>query len=580
MRPKGLGVRTRPVPALAGVLLALLVTLAPGLAGPTPAAADEATSARTFEGPTYSPDYPAPPTRAANQSKLWFHGDAWWALLADPTGRGLRVHELMPDHTWRPTSAVVNVDVGESGDAVQSRDTVHVVTRGRDGSLYYVRLSYDAAAREYRAAPGVLMTTRKSAAPASITEDATGILWAGYATATNVLVLRSEDGGRTWGRVIVMASRPEGKTREVASMVAYDDRVGILWSDQATGSFQFASHRNADAYDIWTREVAVTGPGVAGAHISLAAVPGDPSDTLVAAVRTAHVAPADPPGSTQLDLLVRGPDGRWSETPISTLADGLDNPVVQVDLVTRTVHVFASRLGAIVTKVAPLDALRFDSGPGDIFVNGASRELDDPTVAKGAASARSGLVVLASDAKNRIYRHAELSLSPSAPVADPSDHTPPSAPSGLQAQALTPQSVLLSWQAADDGTRWVAGGTGVPVAGYVVTRNGVEVATVTSTAFEDRAGDRRADGDTPSTVYSVTAVDASGNRSPSMTLVVDLQASGRSRTLVLGAAALLGLAVVLTVGVLLYRRSIVRGASLPPAPRPVVPHHRHRTPVG
>jgi hypothetical protein len=171
-------------------------------------------------------------------------------------------------------------------------------------------------------------------------------------------------------------------------------------------------------------------------------------------------------------------------------------------------------------------------------------------------------------------------LSVGKPVADPSDRTPPTAPSDLQVQAVTPESVVLSWQASNDGNRWVPGGTGVPVAGYVVTRNGAEMATVTSTSFEDRARSTAKATGATSITYSVTAVDASGNRSPARTLVVDLPGSGRSPALVMGAVALLALAGILTIGVLLYRHSVARRARLPRTPRPVSREDRTRTPVG
>jgi hypothetical protein len=549
---------TGPAPRL---WLGIVVAAALALGGLAPAAADQTTSPRTFEGPAYSAAYPTAPTLAENQSKLWFHADAWWALLVDPTGRASRVHELMPDHTWRPTSAVVNADVGDVGDAMRDGDTVHVLTRGSDSSLFYVRLSFDAAARDYGVAPPVLVTTRKSGAPATIAKDAAGALWVGYATAQTVVVTYSLSDGQFWGRTLTLASNPAGQLPETAALVAFDDRVGMLWSNSAAGTFEFAWHRAGDDPSIWAREVARAGPGESGNHISIATVPGDPSDTLVAAVKTSHDAPGEPSTSTLLQILIRGPDGQWSAAPLSTVADGLENPVVQVDLATRRLHVFAARLGAIVTKTAPLDAITFAPGPGDVFVNGTARELNDPTVPKDPVDARSGLVVLASDFRSWNYRHAELPLSPTA-VAEPGDVTPPTSPSGLRARVVSSDSAVLSWEAANDGGRWVPAVTGVPVAGYVVARDGVEVATVTSTTFEDQA--RTTPGtDAVSIEYSVTAVDAAGNRSAPTALVVELPGSTDSRMLFLSAVVLLGMAGLLVAGYALYRWRVARGARVP-----------------
>ena len=85
-------------------------------------------NARTYPGPAYSPQVATAARRArGHQSKVWFHAGAWWALMLEPTGRAVRVSELLPDHTWRPTSAVVNPDAIDAGDALVDGDDVHVV---------------------------------------------------------------------------------------------------------------------------------------------------------------------------------------------------------------------------------------------------------------------------------------------------------------------------------------------------------------------------------------------------------------------------------------------------------------------
>lgn len=90
--------------------------------------------------------------------------------------------------------------------------------------------------------------------------------------------------------------------------------------------------------------------------------------------------------------------------------------------------------------------------------------------------------------------------SPPPPSPSPSpapDTQPPSAPTGLVANATSPFSVSLTWQAATDN---------VGVVSYRVLRNGAQVGTATSTSYQDN-------GLTPSTTYTyaVAAVDAAGN---------------------------------------------------------------------
>jgi acid phosphatase type 7 len=84
-------------------------------------------------------------------------------------------------------------------------------------------------------------------------------------------------------------------------------------------------------------------------------------------------------------------------------------------------------------------------------------------------------------------------------VAVPPDTTPPSAPTGLIATALTPSNVTLSWTTSTDDSG---------IADYRVFRNGVPIGTATTTSY--------ADGLTqPETSYSytVSAVDLAGNES-------------------------------------------------------------------
>jgi hypothetical protein len=558
-------------------LVALLAAVATTV-GLAPAAADEGVAPRTYQGAVYSRSYPQPPTQGENQSKLWFHADAWWALLVEPTGRSLRVFELMPDHTWRATSAVVNNDVGDVGDALLDGDTVHVLTRRSDASLNYVRLSFDAAARDYRVSQTSLVTTRKSPSPATIAKDSAGAIWVGYANATNVVVMHSEDGGQSWGKVVTVATVSSG-TPEAGALVAFDDRVGMLWSDQAAHAFRFASHRTGDDPTVWTHEVAASGPTVADNHVSLTRVPGSAGDMVLAAVKDSEAGRTGDNAAGAINMLVRKAGGGWVTVPVSTVADGLNDPTLQIDLVTRRVHVFATHDVSIVEKTAPLDNIRFSPGIGEIFVNGTGHQLSDPTTAKQPADARSGLVVLASDSHSFTYRHAEVALVPPTPVPDPADHQPPTPPAAVRARAISPESVVVAWNPANDGTRWFAGETGVPVAGYIVSRNGVQLGTVTSTALEDEP--RKADQAAYSTSfeYTVTAVDASGNRSAPVTVSVELPGSQQPRVLVIGAIVLLGLAALIIVWHLLDRRATARAERSPRTPEPVFEEPRNPTPV-
>jgi len=77
------------------------------------------------------------------------------------------------------------------------------------------------------------------------------------------------------------------------------------------------------------------------------------------------------------------------------------------------------------------------------------------------------------------------------------DTTPPTTPTGLTAAAAGSTGVNLSWSASTDN---------VGVTGYIVRRNGVQIATPATTTYADTG---LSDGTTYS--YTVTARDAAGN---------------------------------------------------------------------
>jgi chitodextrinase len=105
--------------------------------------------------------------------------------------------------------------------------------------------------------------------------------------------------------------------------------------------------------------------------------------------------------------------------------------------------------------------------------------------------------VAARDAAGNI---SPISASVSVTTASAADTTPPTTPTGLTAAAAGSSGANLSWGASTDN---------VGVTGYIVRRNGVQMATPVSRSYADT-------GLSPATTYSYTvaARDAAGNISP------------------------------------------------------------------
>jgi chitodextrinase len=101
--------------------------------------------------------------------------------------------------------------------------------------------------------------------------------------------------------------------------------------------------------------------------------------------------------------------------------------------------------------------------------------------------------VAARDAAGNVSSAASASVT----TASAPDTTPPSQPAGFTAVATGPTSVNLSWTASTDN---------VGVTGYIVRRNGAQIATPATTSFADT-------GLSAATTYTYTvaARDAAGN---------------------------------------------------------------------
>src|SRR5207245_2620021 len=110
--------------------------------------------------------------------------------------------------------------------------------------------------------------------------------------------------------------------------------------------------------------------------------------------------------------------------------------------------------------------------------------------------------VAAREAAATAHPPSSLAGATTAPAADT---TPPTTPTGLTAAVAGSTGANLSWSASTDN---------VGVTGYIVRRNGVQVATPATTSFADT-------GLSVATTYSYTvaARDAAGNLSPNSTSV-------------------------------------------------------------
>jgi hypothetical protein len=489
----GLGTRVRRRMHL--ILVAALL-LAPGVLSMTSASA----AATMSETPTTYRDFYYGDSRTDNatndkaQSKLWWNDGSWWSLMVNPADSQVQIFELMPDHAWRATGTVVDNRATSNGDALWDGNKLYVASNQASSPLRVVRFSYDAGARRYVLDAGFPVNVNSGGSKsAAIAKDSTGKLWVTYTRSGTVWVAHTTTNDATWGSPFVPPVADTSITADdISSVVAWQGHVGVMWSNQNSGSFRFAVHRDGAPTNSWTLETALSGIGLADDHINLKTLASDASGRLHAAVKTgqdelATVKSTDP----LVMVLTRSSTGTWSSAVAGTVASRHTKPMIMIDETNRELYFFARRGNQIMYKRSPLGDIVFPSGHGEVFMAESGTFLDSPSGSKQPLNSTTGVVVLASSLTNLFYYHGAMAIRPA------SDTVAPSVPESVVAQAVSASSVQLSWAASSDA---------VGVAGYRVFRDGVQVAEQVGTSFVDQ-------GLTPSSVYSyeVAAFDAAGN---------------------------------------------------------------------
>ena len=409
------------------VVLAVLVV---------PARAAQAATPVVYQGHVYSSGATAA-SADKPQSKLWHNAGSWWALMVNAAGT-VNIFELQADHRWRDTGTVVDERTTSTGDALWSGGTLYVASRtlGSSGAVRVNRFSYNAASRSYTSGGAPFSFGGGGTESATIDRDSTGALWVTFTRGSKVWVSRTTDAAQTaWTAPFLISGADTAvSSDDISAVVAFDGKIGVLWSDQASDAIRFAYHVDGAADSSWIVETPLSGTGLADDHVNIKSLQGDDQGRLYAAVKISLTASTDP----NLMVLTRTANGAWSATATATVADKLTRPQVVLDKTNRVLHVLQSTEGggSIFHKSSPLsDRPSFPPGKGAPFITWSGAKINDVSTSKHPVTSTTGLVAIASDQFAKRYYHAELALAPAGSTPPPaSDTTPPPAPT------LTPGS--------------------------------------------------------------------------------------------------------------------------------------------
>jgi hypothetical protein len=407
------------------------------------------------------------PTADKPQSKIWVNDGIWWASLWDTTTVRHEIYRLdWASQTWSSTGVPIDARRTSTSDVLWDGAHLYVASAGPSAgiasqSARVYRFSYDAAGQMYALDPGFPVTVSSGGMEAVVlAKDGAGTLWVTFTQNNQVLTAHSTTDDAHWSapEVLPFPQATALAPDDIASIVAFDGKVGVMWSDQGdplVEAFQFATHADGAPASQWSLTTASSGDHVADDHINLKALSGDPAGRVFAATKTSLTTP----GATLQQLLVLQPNGTWSAPhQFGTVADDQTRSQVLIDTEHRQLYMFVSAPccsgGMILFKRTSLASIAFPAGPATPLIQlpGAPM-VNNPTSTKQSLTSATGLVVVGGDDSTALYAHAAMPLGPDARAPDTRISSGGPAASPTAARFLfTSDEAAVAFQCSVDGT--------------------------------------------------------------------------------------------------------------------------------
>ena len=348
-------------------------------------------------------------TSTTVQSKVWFHGHTWWAVL--PTGtpsNGSWLFRLEANNTWTPVLRVSSMK--GRADTKASGNLTHVLIVGSNAQV--VTIEYVPELQTYRLWP-------ENPTPASVfvgetgslEVDSTGRLWLATDHFNWVYVYYADYPYSSFtGPIILTEETGLGDVNQIVSFP--NNTIGVFWGNGVVEHFGFRVHVDGTDPTVWladeTPGSAYAGQEMADDHINLA-VGAD--GRLYAALKAKHPSTTVHP----VYLMVRrpnpsGPGGTWDNTlyPIDAITPGASEsgsgrrPLVVVNEDTNTLRVFYhDSSGRIYFRESDADDIAF--GPRNQVLNGgfeyvtSTKELWSGRLVVLATNSGTGGVLISTD---------------------------------------------------------------------------------------------------------------------------------------------------------------------------------------
>lgn len=401
------------------------------------------------------------PTAETAESKLWWNDGRWWGVLFDPVAQMNTIYWFdWGNKTWVKTDTTTDSRIDDTGKVAVRFDALwdnsanklylasHIKldnpSRVNDpinhARLY--RYSYNSSTRTYTLDSGFPVTINRDKTEALVIDkDSTGRMWAAYisrvppSTAYKVFVTYSTTDLQSWSDPFDLTTinsafetaatvRVDNLHDDMASVIAFGDQVGVMWSNSTnleanpqSAKFYFATHpASSSPTTNWTlTPIEITGvPLAANDHIKLVK---DSSGRVYAAIKTSNPNGSDP----NIGVLARATNGTFSFLKVNNVSSFDTRPTMVLNEEQNRLYLFASSNeagGVICVNTIQVPTLSLVSGGACSDSDGVAANfirstvytnIDNATTTKQNINNNTGLVVLASDDKNgHNYLHNTL----------------------------------------------------------------------------------------------------------------------------------------------------------------------------
>ena len=369
------------------------------------------------------------PTGEKPESKLWWNDNFWWATMWSNSDSAYHIFKLdTSNQTWLDTGTPVDQRADSKSDALWDGRKLYIVSHvfskkakhaPENGAILF-RYNYDTNARSYSIDPGFPVSdiSGGTAEAMTIARDSKGTLWISYVEDRNVMINHSLAGDDSrWGTPFTLASIPGVDSTayvagdDISTITAFNNKIGVMWSNQNVGKFYFAVHED-DASNDSAWQVVSPYSLSTDDHINMASFSCDENGALYAVVKTLYNEP-----KFVLLKCDKDADCLQAESWKAYKVHGRESTrpsrsILLIDHSTRKLYVFyrlviGKKSRAIYYKTSDLDSIYFPPGNGKPFivVTGSKSGVNNPTSTKQCLNEKTGIVVLASDNHVMKYYH-------------------------------------------------------------------------------------------------------------------------------------------------------------------------------